>query len=495
MIIVLLTSQEFVRTMFYVCLIFCIFLDSANVAEEEWNPWEEDERVDSINVLQKRREAYRSYQEHIAKSRPKRYKVQIWGKAAIGLYLWEHILEGPLNPTVKTGHWREGEIQSGKINFRYQLSAIYLTRLFPNRITIYHLLSLCFHNSTGIGLKNSKFGSFFMKHLSSVEMSMIDTTFVSILIFRAMFKNIHQPKIIFSYSFYTGPAVVQGHVPLDTDSVVLVLNGREQQKISYSLQWLQHAQALVQAHTISRVAVVLLGSEQCTNDWISPYLKRQGGFVDLLFLVYDSPWVNDKDVFQWPLGVATYRDFPVVTPNTQMVSSARPYVCNFLGTVYKNSSREILMGILKQNDMEKQCLTNAREKWLPQETAETSRQYHTALAQSDLTLCPVGVNSECYRIYEACAYGSVPVVEDVLTPGSCADGRSSPLRLLKDAGAPFIFLKDWNELPALLKKEHVMTQAEKTERRMRLLEWYAGFRQQMKDKFTEVLEEGFFKLS
>lgn len=107
------------------------------------------------------------------------------------------------------------------------------------------------------------------------------------------------------HSFYTGPAVVQGHIPVDTDSVVLVLNGREQQKISYSTQWLQHAHALVQAHTVTHVAVVLLGSEQCTNDWISPYLRRHGGFVDVLFLVYDSPWVNDKDVFQWPLGVAT----------------------------------------------------------------------------------------------------------------------------------------------------------------------------------------------
>lgn len=107
------------------------------------------------------------------------------------------------------------------------------------------------------------------------------------------------------YSFYTGPAVIQGHVPLDTDSVVLVLNGREQQKISYATRWLQHVQTLMQFHAVNRVAVVLLGSERCTNDWISPYLRRHGGFVDLLFLVYDSPWVNDKDVFQWPLGVAT----------------------------------------------------------------------------------------------------------------------------------------------------------------------------------------------
>lgn len=110
---------------------------------------------------------------------------------------------------------------------------------------------------------------------------------------------------LYVFSFYTGPAVVQGHVPLDMNSLILVLNGREQQKVSYSTRWLEHVQALVQSRTVLHVAVVLLGSERCNNDWIGPYLKRNGGFVDLLFLVYDSPWVNDKDVFQWPLGVAT----------------------------------------------------------------------------------------------------------------------------------------------------------------------------------------------
>lgn len=59
-------------------------VDQFRAGDEEWNPWEEDEHADSISVLQKRREAYRAYQERVAKSRPKRYKVQIWGKAAIG---------------------------------------------------------------------------------------------------------------------------------------------------------------------------------------------------------------------------------------------------------------------------------------------------------------------------------------------------------------------------------------------------------------------------
>uniref|UniRef100_A0AAZ3R0X9 Ribitol xylosyltransferase 1 n=1 Tax=Oncorhynchus tshawytscha TaxID=74940 RepID=A0AAZ3R0X9_ONCTS len=86
-----------------------------------------------------------------------------------------------------------------------------------------------------------------------------------------------------------------------------------------------------------------------------------------------------------------------------------------------------------------------------------------------------------------CAYSSVPVVEDIVTPGGCSAAHSSPLRLLKAAGALFIFLKDYKELPGLLEKEKGMSQEERTERR-RLLEWYSSFHLQMKDRFTEVLE-------
>ncbi|CAF98279.1 unnamed protein product, partial [Tetraodon nigroviridis] len=371
---------------------------------DEWNPWE-DEQVEYNSALNRRRQAFKQHMSGVDRNRPKNHKVQIWGKAAIGLYLWEHILEGPLNPTDKVAQWREGELQSAKIDF----------------------------------------------------------------------------------SFYTGPAVVQGHVPLDMNTLVLVLNGREQQKISYSTRWLEHVENMVQSNTVAHVAVVLLGSEQCNNDWIGPYLKRNGGFVELLFVVYDSPWVNDKDVFQWPLGVAT--QFPMIRPNPQLITSNRPYLCNFLGTVYKNSSRETLMQVLQQSGLNKECITGARENWLPQETADTLRRYQTALAQRRLTLCPVGINTECYRIYEACSYGSVPVVEDAVTPGSCATGPSSPLRLLKAAGAPFIFISDWKELPAILEKERGLNQEQRVDRRRRLLEWYASFRQQMKEQFIDVIEE------
>ncbi|EPQ11098.1 Transmembrane protein 5 [Myotis brandtii] len=297
------------------------------------------------------------------------FRVQIWGKAAIGLYLWEHIFEGILDPTDVTAQWREGNSIVGRTH----------------------------------------------------------------------------------YSFITGPAVVPGYFSVDVNNVVLILNGREKAKVFYATQWLLYVQNLVQTQKLQHVAVVLLGNEHCNNEWINQFLKRNGGFVELLFIIYDSPWINDMDVFQWPLGVATYRNFPVVEASWSMLYNERPYLCNFLGTIYENSSRQALMNILKQGGIDKLCWVSVREQWQPQETNESLKNYQEALLQSDLTLCPVGVNTECYRIYEACSYGSVPVVEDVMTAGSCGNtsvSQNAPLQLLKSMGAPFIFIKNWKELPA-----------------------------------------------
>lgn len=62
------------------------------------------------------------------------------------------------------------------------------------------------------------------------------------------------------------------------------------------------------------------------------------------------------------LFLCRYREFPVIRPNAQLITSNRPYLCNFLGTVYKNSSREALMHVLKQSGLEKECLTAARDQ-------------------------------------------------------------------------------------------------------------------------------------
>ncbi|XP_069485897.1 ribitol-5-phosphate xylosyltransferase 1 isoform X2 [Ambystoma mexicanum] len=331
---------------------------------------------------------------------------------ANGLFLWQHILDGVLEPADEDAQWREGSLKSRRTLF----------------------------------------------------------------------------------SFITGPAVVPGHFSVESENVVLVLNGREEAKISYATQWLHYAQTLIQARRLQHVAVVLLGSERCDNDWMWPYLRRNGGFVELLFLVYDSPWVNEVDVFQWPLGVATYRKFPRVEPDWSMLRTSRPFLCNFLGTIYKNSSRETLMEVLKKEGLDKLCWIAVRQEWQPNESKDSLRSYQDALLESDLTLSPVGINTECYRIYEACSYGSVPVVEDVMTPGPCGNStafHSAPLQLLKSMGAPFIFIKNWADLPAILEKEKTMSLDEKVQRRKKLLEWYRHFKEQLRLKFTRSLEDAF----
>ncbi|XP_037702881.1 ribitol-5-phosphate xylosyltransferase 1 isoform X1 [Choloepus didactylus] len=381
--------------------------EQATLGSEEWNPWEGDEKND-----QQRR--FKTNLQILNKSTKRKtdLSVQIWGKAAVGLYLWEHIFEGLLDPTDVTAQWREGNSVVGRTHF----------------------------------------------------------------------------------SFITGPAVVPGYFSVDVNNVVLVLNGREKTKVFYATQWLLYAQNLVQTQKLQHLAVVLLGNEHCNNEWINQFLKRNGGSVELLFIIYDSPWVNEVDVFQWPLGVATYRNFPVVEASWSMLHDERPYLCNFLGTVYENSSRQELMNILKQDGNDKLCWVSAREQWQPQETNESLKNYQDALLQSDLTLCPVGVNTECYRIYEACSYGSIPVVEDVITPGGCGNTsvhRNAPLRLLKSMGAPFIFIKNWKELPAVLEKEKTLILHEKIQRRKMLLQWYQHFKTELKMKFTNILESSF----
>ncbi|XP_052609445.1 ribitol-5-phosphate xylosyltransferase 1 isoform X1 [Peromyscus californicus insignis] len=375
---------------------------------EEWNPWEEDEKNEQQHRVKTRLQILnKSTKDKIE------HRVQIWGKAAIGLYLWEHIFEGTLDPADVTAQWRGGYSIVGRTH----------------------------------------------------------------------------------YSFITGPAVLPGYFSIDVDNVVLVLNGREKAKIFHATQWLLYAQNLMQTQKLRHLAVVLLGNEYCDNDWIVRFLRRNGGFVDLLFITYDSPWINGVDVLQWPLGVATYRKFPVAEASWSMLHDERPYICNFLGTVYTNSSRQTLMNILKQDGSDKLCWVSAREQWQPQETNESLKNYQDALLQSDLTLCPVGVNTECYRIYEACSFGSVPVVEDVMTAGYCGNTSShhrAPLQLLKAMDAPFIFIKNWKELPAILEKEKTLTLQEKIQRRKMLLQWYQHFKTELKWKFTSILESSFF---
>ncbi|XP_075456499.1 ribitol-5-phosphate xylosyltransferase 1 isoform X3 [Ascaphus truei] len=279
------------------------------LGNEEWNPWEEDEKNERDLLLKRHENNHKSVLNRAAQNEPAELKVQIWGKAAIGFYLWQHILEGSLEPVDVTAQWREGSLRAGRTYLRY-------------------------------------------------------------------------------------------------------------------------------------------------------------------------------------------RNFPVVDPNWSMLRDARPYLCNFLGTVYSNSSRETLIDVVKKAGLDQLCWISPREQWQPQETNESFQNYHDALLQSDLTLSPLGVNTECYRIYEACSYGSVPVVEDVMTAGDCGNSsvlHNAPLQLLKSMGAPFIFIKTWKELPAILEREKNMSLQEKIQRRKKVIEWYRQFKAHLRLKFLQALENTFLR--
>ena len=136
-------------------------------------------------------------------------------------------------------------------------------------------------------------------------------------------------------------------------------------------------------------------------------------------------------------------------------------------------------------------------RWSASESEASRSIYLKALQESDLTLNPVGMNSECYRIYEAMAYGSVPVVEDVMTPGQCGNSalsHNAPLRLLKEHGAPVIFLADWDELPKLIRREQLLSQQDILDRRKNLIRWYKKFKERMKNRFTSIIQEKFFNV-
>ena len=57
---------------------------------------------------------------------------------------------------------------------------------------------------------------------------------------------------------------------------------------------------------LKKVAVVLLGSEQCDNDWILPYMSSRGGKVNAVFLavsythldVYKRQFLDDSGVIR-----------------------------------------------------------------------------------------------------------------------------------------------------------------------------------------------------
>lgn len=128
-------------------------------------------------------------------------------------------------------------------------------------------------------------------------------------------------------------AMILANFTFQVEYLILVLNGRSKDKISFARLWLDY---LDNYPRLQHCIVILLGDEQCRNEWITRYMRSRGklekflskislsnllflyfffritatnlcinfagGKVDAAFIVYDSGLVDDHEFFQWPLG-------------------------------------------------------------------------------------------------------------------------------------------------------------------------------------------------
>jgi hypothetical protein len=242
----------------------------------------------------------------------KQLNFEIWSKAAIGEYLWSHVLEASIDQNVGNGYYLQSDRSFDHINIRFRSG-----------------------------------------------FSLVPNTFEKFVIHKVSESN-------------TFPV-----------NVMIVLNGRSKEHIQRSLIWLTHVQKLIATDVRIRdrlkVILLVLGHEKCFNAWLKPFLVSNGGFVRALLIVYDWKEVDDKEVFQWPLGVATYRGFPHHQMYAQMLKQARPFVCNFVGTVYPNTSRAELDQLYSKLNLKSKCWFKTRYEWQSNETNETLNSYIEAL--------------------------------------------------------------------------------------------------------------------
>ncbi|KAF7493918.1 hypothetical protein SSS_05498 [Sarcoptes scabiei] len=303
-----------------------------------------------------------------------------------------------------------------------------------------------------------------------------------------------------SLLFRSGPSLkIESLERFPVENLILILNWRSSSKIEYSLKWLDVIDR-DRLSTIKNIGIIALGNERCNNSWfLENYIqKRRLKNFRFLFIVYDWIQIDNKKIYQWPLGLATYRNFPSILNVYSSIDlqSKRLFLCNFIATIYPKSSREELRDLFRKNSLLKQkCLLRTRNEWQSIESNQSISLYVDALQQSDLTLSPKGLNVECYRILEAVEYGSIPVIEDIVDGFRHQNHLCDPknqLRLFKETNAPFIYIRNWTEqLPKILEDYDRKSLNERIRLRIDLIKWYHRFKKLMKNRLIDVIRDHF----
>lgn len=283
---------------------------------------------------------------------------------------------------------------------------------------------------------------------------------------------------LFTYRMRIGLGMFQSRKDLDTTHLILILSGSDSKKIRVSTVILNSLKLFAR---LEKVGVILLGDDECKNEWFEPFLKRNGGPVDVAWLVYDSKLVDDKTVFQFPLGVSMHNYFKTSFKST--LDIRRPFTCNLVGT-----DEEAIYNFLSSK---KECFVQPKIAEHYETNSITRSAYIRALRTSDLTLCPSDKNPETNKIYEALSYGSIPIL-NLKSKGEnskCGDS----LRLLKRYHFPAIFVQDWGkDVEKILNKEKFLSSQDIVIRRINAFEWYLSFKRQIKKEFLGIIEKTFF---
>ena len=221
---------------------------------------------------------------------------------------------------------------------------------------------------------------------------------------------------------------------------------------------------------VDTIGLIVRGNEKCGNKWMEPTLRRHRDKIRFVFLTY-GPSVqayNDMiagklpPIFHWPLGVALTRGFPLTSAMSISEVAApsnakRDKLCNFLGTIYDSSAtRQQIQTVLKRANDSWSCALSIRSTRPGIETKSEMESFVDTLSSSDFTLCPSGGSVESYRIFEAMALGSVPVIQRHAQniKGSQQDEKyffcAFSLQLLKEHNAPVVWIDDWHDLDKIM---------------------------------------------
>ncbi|GLE02161.1 hypothetical protein PINS_up010999 [Pythium insidiosum] len=229
-----------------------------------------------------------------------------------------------------------------------------------------------------------------------------------------------------------------------------------------------------------RVGFYALSREDCNNP--DSLRIASDARVAFGFLPYGDCRLVDGTRFSViPLGPSFEHGFPLnahrMTPSGV---ASRPFLLNLMvsWTPEKPTRMQAFMAaehvcrsdgnrcIVEHNSLVfkvLQVVDNALGSSLRWRLSSAPQTYLEHLRSSVFTLCPMGKNPEQYRIWEALAAGSIPIIEDMPTidpstsflhpayPSSWRCVREDIHGFLRRMNAPVLFVSDWwRDLPSLL---------------------------------------------